>query len=114
MIELTDKEINKLIKSNFIVVIDCWAPWCTPCLYYSPIIEDLSLKYFNIKKIVFAKINLEANRETAKQFQIMAVPTLLIFKNGKLVEKVVGIVPTRKLEPIIMEYIEEKKSGKKK
>jgi len=111
MLDLTEKDINSLITSMPLVVINCWAPWCQFCVYYTPLLEDIARNH--IEKIAFAKINLEANGEFAKRFKIIGIPTLLVFKNGKLVETIVGVTPTRKLEPMLLKWIEEKENGKK-
>jgi len=107
MIEATDKNFDKIIASHSLIVVDCWAPWCQPCLYFTPLLEDLSREYIN--KVAFAKINVGENKAVIKRFQLLGVPTLLIFKKGKLVEHVVGVVPKRKLKPILMKLMEDGK-----
>lgn len=107
MIEATDKNLDAIIASHPLLVIDCWAPWCQPCLYFTPLLEDLSREY--IDKVAFAKINVGDNKAIIKRFHLRGVPTLLIFKKGKLVEHIVGVLPRRKLEPMLMKLMEDGK-----
>jgi len=108
MLELNEKTISKVVRNNPLVVVDCWAPWCHLCLYFSPLVEDLSR--IHIKKILFAKVDLSKYPKVGRRFSVKGVPTLLIFKDGKLVEKIVGIIPTVKLEPLLLKWVEEKKN----
>ena len=81
MLELTDQTFNELTKSSDkIVIVDFWAPWCGPCVKLSPILEELSKDF--VDDVVFAKINTDENMVTAKEFDIMTIPSLLIFHNG--------------------------------
>ena len=81
MLELTDQTFNETIKSSDkIVITDFWAPWCGPCLKLSPLLEELSAEFTDT--VVFAKINTDENMVTAKEFDIMTIPSLLIFHNG--------------------------------
>ena len=105
---------DEIIRNNQFVIVDCWTPWCSLCLYYDPLLDDLARKY--IDKFVCGKLDLsnDENREIAIKFQVTGIPTLLVFKNGKLIQTVVGVIPMRKLEPILLELMAEKKHGKKK
>jgi len=71
------------------VVIDCWAPWCNPCQLLAPVIAKLAKRYKG--KIVFGKLQVGKNPLTVKRFQIRAIPTILIIKDGKEVERIVGL-----------------------
>lgn len=110
MLEATDKNIGQIISNHSLVVIDCWAPWCQPCLYFSPILEDLAKDH--IDKIVFAKANIEKYPKITTKFQILGIPTILIFKNGRLVNRMLGVIPRRKLEPLILKHLEDDEGGK--
>ena len=84
-------------------VIDCWAPWCGPCRFVSPVIEELARDY--VGKISFGKLNVDKNQRVATQYGIMSIPTLLVFKEGKLVDKIVGAMPRQMLEPKITKHL---------
>ncbi|MDR1690571.1 MAG: thioredoxin [Candidatus Methanoplasma sp.] len=98
--ELTESTFDKFIEDNKVVVIDCWAPWCGPCRRMTPIMEELSAELSG--KAGVAKLNVDDNQAISIRFGIRAIPTLLIFKEGVLVETLVGL---RGKEDII-EYIE--------
>ena len=95
-VEATDANFDKLVKENPVVVVDFWAVWCMPCKAIAPSIEDLAKKYAG--KAVFAKLDADANPKKMHEFQIMGVPTLLFFKNGKLADTIVGAVPKAHIE----------------
>ncbi|MCK4243864.1 thioredoxin, partial [Candidatus Bathyarchaeota archaeon] len=82
---------------------DCWAPWCGPCNIVTPIIEELASDYAG--KILFGKLNVDENRTTAIKYEIMSIPTLLVFKTGKLVDRIIGAMPKALLEPKITQYL---------
>ena len=102
-IEMTDASFGEMIQNNSLVVVDCWAPWCGPCHMVAPIIEELARDYAG--KILFGKLNVDKNQEVSMRYQIMGIPTLLVFKNGKLVDRIVGAMPRQMLEPKITCYL---------
>jgi len=102
-IEVTDATFKETIQNHPLVVVDCWAPWCGPCRMVAPVIEEMARDYAG--KILFGKLNVDENREVATQYQIMGIPTLLVFKNGKLVDRIVGAMPKQVLEPKITRYL---------
>ena len=102
-IEVTDATFEEMIQNHSLVVVDCWAPWCGPCYMVAPVIEELARDYAG--KILFGKLNVDENREVSMQYQIMGIPTLLVFKNGKLVDRIVGAMPRQMLEPKITRYL---------
>lgn len=88
---LTDSTLKEnLLKYPFLVV-DFWAPWCGPCKMLSPIIEQLAIDFSG--KIVFGKINVDENPIMSGSFGIQSIPTILIFRNGNMVDKIIGILP---------------------
>ena len=89
-IEINDSELEDIINKYENVVIDCWAPWCAPCLMLSPLVKDLAMELQG--KIIFAKINVDNNPKTAMKYNIMSIPTLLVFKNGQLIDKIIGAI----------------------
>lgn len=98
-IEVTDATFKETVERHPLVVVDCWAPWCGPCRMVAPVIEDLARDYAG--KVLFGKLNVDENRATATQYQIMGIPTLLVFSHGKLVDTIVGALPKQMLEPKI-------------
>jgi thioredoxin 1 len=102
-VEVTDSNFMEVIQRSPLVVIDCWAPWCLPCRIIAPIIDDMARDYAG--RILFGKLNVDENQVATTHFQIMSIPTLLIFKNGKLVDRIVGAMPRRLLEPRITQYL---------
>ncbi len=95
-IELTDRTFNEEIKKNSIVVVDFWASWCAPCRFLSPIIEELAKEYDG--KITFGKVDVDANQQVSSEFNITSIPTVMMFKNGKVAEISIGAVPKAMLE----------------
>jgi thioredoxin 1 len=101
-IEMSDADINEHLQKYNMVVIDCWAPWCGPCRMIHPIIEELAKEKQG--EIVFGRLNVDENKQTAMKYQIMSIPSLLVFKEGKLVDKIVGAMPKGVLKPKIEQY----------
>lgn len=99
----TDFSFPEIIKKNPLVVVDCWAPWCGPCKMLAPIIDTLAKEYKG--KVTFAKLNTDDNLATARKFGINAIPTLLVFKKGELVDQMIGVMPKNDIESKIKRYI---------
>lgn len=88
-IVLTDQNFEEQVrKSEMPVLVDFWAPWCPPCRVVSPIIDELAKEFEG--KIIVGKLNVDENQQTASNFGIMSIPTLLLFKNGQPVDSIVG------------------------
>ena len=102
-VNLSDTTFKEFIQKYPLVVIDCWAPWCGPCRIVSPIIEELAKDYAG--KIVFGKLNVDENQRVPLQYGIMSIPTLLVFKNGKLVDRIVGAMPKSMLVQRITRHL---------
>ena len=90
-LKVTDADFDDAIKKYKTLVIDCWAPWCGPCMMVGPIIEELAKEMQG--KIVFGKLNVDENPNVSMKHQIMSIPTMLIFKNGNLIDKLIGAMP---------------------
>ena len=99
---ITDSDFSDTISKHPLIVVDFWASWCGPCHMLAPIIEELARDYAG--KVVFGKLNIDENRNTALKYQVMSIPTLLLFKNGKLVDRLVGAMPRQTLEPKIKRH----------
>lgn len=89
----------EVIKSEIPVIVDFWATWCGPCRMIAPILEDIANE--NVGKIKVAKINVDEEMELAMQFKIEAIPTLLIFKNGNLVNKALGLLAKEEILALV-------------
>ena len=87
----TDNFENEVLGHNGVMVVDFFANWCGPCRKLAPILEEVETELSS--KVKFAKINTDDNIETAKQYQVSGLPTLLVFKNGEPVERLVGLMP---------------------
>ena len=82
---------DDVLKSEITIMVDFWAPWCGPCRMLGPIMENISKKVTNIAKVY--KLNIDENRETAIKYGIVSIPTVIIFKNGQIYKKFIGIQP---------------------
>ena len=89
-IELTDSNFNEVINSDKPVLVDFWAEWCGPCKMIAPVVEELAGDYDG--KAVVGKLDVDSNPEVSAKFGIRSIPTLLVFKNGQVVDKQVGAV----------------------
>jgi len=103
VIELTDNNFDEAVRKFPILVVDCWAEWCAPCRMVAPVIEELAESHQD--DIKFAKLNIDYNRSIAARYQVMSIPTLLIFKNGQLVDTKVGAMSRQLLEPELVKYV---------
>ena len=102
-VEVTDQNFAETICKQGLVVVDCWAVWCSPCSMLSPIVEELASDYAG--RIVFGKLNVDENHGVAIEYQILSIPTILVFKDGKLVDRIVGLIPKKLLEPRIIQHL---------
>ena len=95
-VEFTDANFDQeVMKSNVPVLVDMWAAWCGPCRLIAPMVEELAGKYHGKMKI--GKLNVDDHPQVAAQFRIMNIPSLLLFKAGQEVDRIVGVVPKEEL-----------------
>jgi len=99
---VTDADFDNTIGKYETIVVDCWAPWCGPCRMVGPVIDDLAKEMQG--KIVFGKLNVDENPSISQRHNIMSIPTLLIFKKGKLVDQLVGAYPKDQLKQRLESY----------
>jgi thioredoxin 2 len=95
LVNATDATFDVEAKAAPAVVVDLWAPWCGPCRFVSPILEELSREYAGRLKVV--KVNVDDNPATAQRFEAYSIPTMVVIKNGRVVDRIVGALPKSSL-----------------
>ncbi|MEN3038700.1 MAG: thioredoxin [Candidatus Kryptonium sp.] len=104
IIELNDQNFeDEVLKSDKLVLVDFWAEWCAPCRMIAPIVEEIANEYADRLKV--GKLNVDYNPKTAMKYGIMSIPTLLLFKNGRVIEQIVGAMPKRNLLARLEKYL---------
>ncbi|MCK4395979.1 thioredoxin [candidate division WOR-3 bacterium] len=104
-IKNVDEFEKEVLKSELPVLVDFWAPWCGPCLMVSPIVEELGNDY--PEKLKVCKMNVDEVPSVAQRYNIMSIPTLTIFKDGKVVGEIIGALPKGVIEEKIKPHIQE-------
>jgi len=98
-IELSDQTFEEFVGKYQTVVVDCWAPWCGPCRMLSPTIDAMAKDLKG--EVAFGKVNTDDNFQISSKYRIMSIPTLLFFKDGQLVDKMVGAAPRSVVEQFL-------------
>ena len=97
---LTDANFKSaVLDSDKPVLVDFWAPWCAPCRMVAPAVEELASKYAGQVKV--GKLNIDDHQEVPQRYNVMSIPTILVFKNGQPVDQIVGAVPKAHLESML-------------
>jgi thioredoxin 1 len=104
-LNITDDNFNNMVKTNALLVVDFWAPWCGPCRMVGPVIEQLAAEYTG--KVAFGKMNVDENQMVPSSFGIMSIPTIVVFYHGQAVERIVGAYPKAHIEATFKRYIEQ-------
>ena len=108
IIEVNDEDFKEKVieKSKKIpIVVDFWASWCTPCLMIGPVLESLVSEYNG--KFILAKMNVDEGRKTSQKYGIMSIPSVKMFRNGRVVDEFIGAIP----EPVIKKWLDKNISG---
>ena len=107
---VTDSNFEQeVLKASGAVMVDFWAPWCGPCKMMAPVVDSVAAKYGD--KMKFVKLNTDENPNTSGQFQISGIPSLLIFKGGTVVDRLVGYVPEGNLTKFLDKHAGSKTPG---
>jgi thioredoxin 1 len=102
LVELSEKNFDEIIGGNKPVLVDFWATWCGPCQFMLPIFDKLAKKYGD--KVSFGRLNVDDNQGVAMRFDVYAIPTFIIFMNGKAIDRAVGAVGEKGLEGLLQKY----------
>ena len=95
---------SDVLKSSTPVFVDFWAAWCGPCQMMAPIVDEMAKKYEG-KNIKIGKLNVDENGEIASKYNVMSIPSFIVFKNGEMVDQIVGGVPKEKLQAMIEKHL---------
>lgn len=101
--ELSAANFDEVVRSNSVVLVDFWAPWCGPCRMVGPFIDQIAAEYEG--KAVVGKVNVDDNPDIAGRFQVSTIPTIMVFHNGSMVERTVGARPKAALKQLLDKYL---------
>ncbi|AMA72050.1 MULTISPECIES: thioredoxin [Aneurinibacillus] len=103
IVNVTDNTFQSEVESGGTVLVDFWAPWCGPCKMIAPVLEELDNEIGG--KVKIAKVNVDENPESAQRFGVMSIPTLLLVKDGQVVDKIIGFQPKESLLDAINKHL---------
>ena len=103
VVEVTDQNFQDVTGGAGLSMVDFWAVWCGPCRIVAPIVEQLADEYAG--QVTVGKLDVDSNQRTATQFNVRSIPTILFFKEGKVVDQVIGAVPRAALESKIKQHL---------
>ena len=104
LMQVTDANFDENVANNAKpVLLDFWAPWCGPCRMMEPVLEEVAAEWGD--KIAIGKVNVDENPGTATKFDILSIPTLLVFSGGQVVKKLVGAMPKKRLAEELSEWV---------
>ena len=104
VLELTDETFSEEVENGEgLAIVDFWAEWCSPCLAVAPVIDSLAEEYAG--KVKIGKVDVDSNRAVTERFNVRSIPSILYFKDGELVETVVGVRPKSHLEQLIQAHV---------
>ncbi|MEE8410475.1 MAG: thioredoxin [Myxococcota bacterium] len=104
ILNLTDGDFEaQVLKASQLTLVDFWAEWCAPCRALTPVVEEVAAEYKG--RLQVAKMNIDDHPQTASQYSVRAIPTLLLFKDGEVVDQVVGLVSKSKLQDLVAKHL---------
>jgi len=103
VIELTNETLSTTVENEKVVVVDFWAPWCGPCKRMAPILDEVAKTFEG--QVVITKVNVDENPEAVSRFEIMSIPTLVVFKDGEVVDKMVGLHSKEEIEALVRKQL---------
>lgn len=103
IVNVSDQSFTNEVEGQGTVLVDFWAPWCGPCKMIAPVLEDLDKEVGD--KLKIAKVNVDDNPESASRFGVMSIPTLIVFKNGEPVDKIVGFQSKDALKNVVSRHM---------
>jgi len=102
-ITLDDANFKETVKKHLLMLIDCWAAWCGPCRMIAPVVDELARDYTG--RVTVGKLNVDENSETAMSLGIISIPTLLIMKDGKEIDRIIGAVPKQFIKEKLQKHL---------
>lgn len=102
-IDVTKDTFEEIIQSNETVLVDFWAEWCGPCRMVGPIVEEIAAEYAD--KLAVAKLNVDENPQVSHQYEVMSIPTLIVYQNGEVKKRIVGARPKAMLVDELADFI---------